>query len=123
MNTVIRKPPTRVPPPPTPCRLNQPDVMCTVPAWCPSTQVRPHTASAMRIAYSMIPMTTWVRAVILMPTTEMIAMITTRPVAMATFGQVLLVDWLNTASTEGPTAVTGVSVPNRVPASISQPVM
>ena len=39
------------------------------------------------------------------------------------FGQVLLLDRLNTARIEGPITVTGVSVPNRVPASISQPVM
>ena len=71
----------------------------------------------------MIPMTTWVRAVILMPTMEMVAITTTRPVAMAMFGHLLLVDWLNTARTEGPTTVTGVRVPNSVPASISQPVM
>ena len=58
-----------------------------------------------------------------MPTTEMIAITTIRPVAMATFGHLLSVDWLNTARTEGPTAVTGVSVPNSVPASISHPVM
>src|ERR1700722_4802828 len=77
----------------------------------------------MRIAYSMIPMMTWGRAVILVPPTEMTPITRIRPVAMAMFGHVLLADLLNTASTEGPTAVTGVRVPKSVPASISHPVM
>src|ERR1700722_4513443 len=122
MNTVIRNPPTRLPWPPIPFRLNQPDVIGTVPAWCPSTQVRPQTARTMRIRYSMTQMTTWVGAEIRIPITEMIAFTTTRPVAIATFGHLLSDGWLNTDRTEGPIAVTGVRVPNRVPASISHPV-
>ena len=63
------------------------------------------------------------RAVILIPMMEMIAITTTRPVAMATFGHLLSDGWLKTDRTDGPSAVTGVRVPNRVPASISHPVM
>ena len=58
-----------------------------------------------------------------MPTIEMIIMTTTSTVAMRMFPHMLFAFLLNTASTDGPTAVTGVSVPNSVPASISQPVM
>src|SRR5690349_17568002 len=80
-------------------------------------------AKTMRITYSTTPMATWVRAVIRIPMTEMMTITTTRPVAMAMLGHLLLAGELKTARTDGPSAVTGVSVPNSVPASISQPVM
>ena len=123
MNTVMRKPSISTPLPLMPCRLNQDDVIGTVPAWWPSTQIRPQIAKTSRMAYSIMPMATWVRAVIRMPMIEMIIMTRTSPVAMRMFPHSLFAFLLNTASTDGPTAVTGVSVPNRVPASISQPVI
>src|SRR5580704_11628372 len=58
-----------------------------------------------------------------MPTMEIVIMMSTSPVAMAMFGHSPLAGWLKTARTDGPMAVTGVSVPNSVPASISHPVM
>jgi hypothetical protein len=61
--------------------------------------------------------------VILMPTMEIAAMTTTRPVAIRTFGHLLFAGELKTDRTDGPSAVAGVRVPNNVPASISHPVM
>ena len=70
----------------------------------------------------MTPIATWVLADSRMPATAIISMITDMPVAMATLETLFVVDWLNTARTEGASTTTGLSVPIKVPAAISQPV-
>ena len=102
----------RSPLPPTPVRLNQPLVTCTVPAWWPSTQTRPQIDMPTRIAYSTTAMTTWVRAVIRMPTTAITVMITPIAVAMPMLAQVLVDEAPKTASTDGPSTSTPLSVPS-----------
>ena len=76
----------------------------------------------MRIVYSMTAMLTWVRAVILMPTTAMISMMSMTAVLMRILGQVLVELELNTASTDGARITTPETAPTRLPAIISQPV-
>src|SRR5215831_17382004 len=123
MNTAIRNPAARPPLPPIPCKLNHALVMWNVPAWCPSTQIRPHTLNTAISRYSTTPIVTWVRAVSRMPTTAISSMTSAMAVAIAMLGQELVPDEPKTARTLGPSTSTGVSVPISVPATISQPVM
>ena len=106
----MRNPPTRSPLPPIPVGLNQPLVIGTVPAWWPSTKTRPQIDMPTRIVYSTTAMTTWVRAVSLMPTT---AIVHEHPdaVAMATSAN-FVSEALKMASTDGPSTSTPLSVPS-----------
>src|SRR5579863_3101256 len=110
-NTAMRKPPTRLPLPPIPVGLNQPLVIGTVPAWWVSTKTRPQIDMPTRIVYSTTAMTTWVRAVSLMPTTAIVVMTTPMAVAMATSAH-LVSEALKMASTDGPSTSTPLSVPS-----------
>lgn len=73
-------------------------------------------------AYSMIPMDTWVRAESRIPITEMTSITTVSMVPSRTLSHLSPVGAPKTARTLGPSATTGLSVPIRVPATMSQPV-
>src|SRR5579872_2566971 len=74
------------------------------------------------MAYSIAAIPTWLRAVILMPTTAIVIMSRLIPVAMPTLAQVFVGEAPNTASTDGPSTSTPLRVPRTYPAIISQPV-
>src|ERR1700751_4746906 len=74
------------------------------------------------MAYSTTAMPTWVRAVIRMPTPAITSMIRHPAVSMPTLAQALVDDEPNTASTDGPSTSTPLSVPTTYPAIISHPV-
>ena len=121
MNTAIRKPDARLPFPPIPLTLSQPEVIGKVPWWWPSTSARPQIAKTIRIAYSTAAMPTWVRAVRRMPTTAITSMTTMTAVLIPMFGHVLVAAAPKTARTEGARTTTPEIAPTRVPVIISQP--
>ena len=77
----------------------------------------------MRIAYSITAMPTWVRAVMRMPTTAIVAMTKMTAIQSRMFGQGLLALAPKTAKTAGDSTTTTEIVPVRQPASIIQPTM
>jgi hypothetical protein len=65
---------------------------------------------------------TWVRAVILMPTTAISSITRMTAVLIRILGQVLVELLLKTARTDGERITTPETAPTRLPAIISQPV-
>src|ERR1700761_1413078 len=122
MNTETRNPAARLPLPPIPVGLSQPLEKCTVPCQWLATAQMPTMAKTMRIVYSTTAMATWDLAVNRMPTTAMISMTTPTAVPIAMFDQVLVELDPNTASTEGPSTSTPLTVAMMYAAIISQPV-
>ena len=122
MNTAPRNPAATLPRPPTPDRLSQPRVSATVPGWRASTAARPAAAKPIRIAYSAGAIPTCIRAVILMPATAITSITRPSAVAIAMFARTLPEFEPNTASAEGPSTSTPLTVAMMYAAIISHPV-
>src|SRR5450631_919704 len=101
IKTAMSRPAVRSPFPPMPLRLNQAEVIGTVPAWWLSTNTSPQIETPMRTMYSNTAMATWVRAVIRMPITAITSMTMMRTVLMPMLGHALASVELKTASTAG----------------------
>src|SRR5580704_19073542 len=87
------------------------------------TQIKPHTEKPIRMAYSITPIATWLRAVRRMPATAITSRTTMTAVLMMMLGQVLAALTPAMARTDGPRTTTPETAAMRLAAIISHPVM
>lgn len=93
-----------------------------MPCQWPATATMPAMAKPIRIVYSTRAMPTWVRAVIRIPITARTVITRPTAVAIAMLPQVLVALLPKTASTDGPSTSTPLTVAITYPAIISQPI-